>query len=64
MPESRTEDVHKRIIKVRAEYLEKMKAALDLVRKEYRSEYKRFLETMDNESQEVERKLTFRSVNI
>ena len=53
MPDSRTEDVQNRIIKVKAEYLEKMKAALDLVRKEYKSEYKRFLETMDRESQEV-----------
>ena len=42
-----------RVIRIRTEYLEQMKAALDKVRREYRAEYRQFIASINTESEEV-----------
>ena len=53
MDPSQSPGLQERIIRIRTEYLEQMKAALDRVRREYRAEYKQFIANINNESEEV-----------
>ena len=42
-----------RIVTIKTEYLEKMKKALNRVRKEYKTEYKSFITKIEKETEEV-----------
>ena len=53
MDPSQSPGVQERVIKIRAEFTDKMKAALDKVRQEYASEYKTFINTINSETEEV-----------
>ena len=59
MDPSQSPGVQERVIKIRAEFTDKMKAALDKVRKEYASEYKTFINTINSETEEVYRNFNF-----
>ena len=54
IPDDRADDIEKRVIKIKAEYLERMKTALDNVRREYKNEYMTFLNSMNKETDEVD----------
>ena len=53
MSPSKLEDFQQRIIEIKAEYDQKMQSALNKVRKQYKKEYKQFIEKMNLESDEV-----------
>ena len=53
MDPSKSPGLQERVIRIRTEYLEQMKAALDKVRREYKAEYKQFIANINNESEEV-----------
>ena len=55
MDPSQSPGVQERVIKIRAEFTDKMKEALDKVRQEYASEYKTFINTISSESEEVKK---------
>ena len=53
MDPSQSPGLQERVIRIRTEYLEQMKAALDKVRREYKAEYKQFIANINTESEEV-----------
>ena len=53
MDPSQSPGLQERVIRIRTEYLEQMKAALDKVRREYRAEYRQFIASINTESEEV-----------
>jgi len=53
LPQSQSKEMQERIIQIRAEFCEKMRAALDKVRKQYKREYKQFIGKIDAESEEL-----------
>ena len=53
MDPSQCPRLQERLIRIRTEYLEQMKAALDKVRREYRAEYRQFIASINTESEEV-----------
>ena len=53
IPQTNSTTILDRIVKIKTEYLEKMKKALNKVRKEYKTEYKSFINKIEKETEEV-----------
>ena len=53
IPQENSTTTIDRIVKIKTEYLEKMKKALNKVRKEYKTEYKSFINKIEMETEEV-----------
>ena len=56
IPQTNSTTILDRIVKIKTEYLEKMKKALNKVRKEYKTEYKSFINKIEKETEEVKLK--------